>query len=160
MGGGGATHNEDHSVGLRNLSSDVCFANVASFGHPVPLPGRQLAPHGPVYFSKQSSMFLFIYLVTWISSDSPLLACVPSINNKTSKKSNNIFQDSRILKTSPKTNVYAPTPHLTRSWRTHSLLLYTVLQPSVVPSGCIKQAWHNTRLTYHHCNCRCEEKNA
>ena len=95
MGGGGATHNEDHSVGLRNLSSDVCFANVASFGHPVPLPGRQLAPHGPVYFSKQSSMFLFIYLVTWISSDSPLLACVPSINNKTSKKSNNIFQDSK-----------------------------------------------------------------
>ena len=93
--GGGATHNEDHSVGLRNLSSDVCFANVASFGHPVPLPGRQLAPHGPVYFSKQSSMFLFIYLVTWISSDSPLLACVPSINNKTSKKSNNIFQDSK-----------------------------------------------------------------
>ena len=89
--GGGATHNEDHSVGLRNLSSDVCFANVASFGHPVPLPGRQLA----VYFSKQSSMFLFIYLVTWISSDSPLLACVPSINNKTSKKSNNIFQDSK-----------------------------------------------------------------
>jgi hypothetical protein len=50
-------------------------------------------------------------------------------------------------------------PHLTRSWRTHSLLLYTALQPSVVPSGCIKQAWHNTRLTYHHCNCRFEKKN-